>query len=98
MQLKPNAPLQGGKYKIERILRQGGFGITYLAQQRITVQGGIGKIETTIPVAIKEFFMKDLCNRDADTSHISVGSAGSRKLVAKFQQNYAHFPRSSENK
>lgn len=31
--LQPNTTLQGGKYKIERVLGQGGFGITYLAEQ-----------------------------------------------------------------
>ena len=31
--LQPNTTLQGGKYKIERVLGQGGFGITYLAVQ-----------------------------------------------------------------
>ena len=32
--LQPNTTLQGGKYKIERVLGQGGFGITYLAVQK----------------------------------------------------------------
>lgn len=49
--------LQDGKYRIERVLGQGGFGITYLAKQFM-----LGR-----KVAIKEFFMKDLCNRDGST-------------------------------
>ncbi len=31
--LQPNTTLQSGKYKIERVLGQGGFGITYLTEQ-----------------------------------------------------------------
>ena len=46
--LRPNTTLQGGKYRIERVLGQGGFGITYLARNTVF----------DIDVAIKEFFMK----------------------------------------
>ena len=45
--LQPNTTLQGGKYRIERVLGQGGFGITYLA-----VQTSLNRI-----VAIKELFI-----------------------------------------
>ncbi len=45
--LQPNTTLQGGKYKIERVLGQGGFGITYQA-----VQVSLNRI-----VAIKELFL-----------------------------------------
>ena len=46
--------LQGSKYIIEKQLGQGGFGITYAG-----IQTGLRR-----PVAIKEFFMRDLCSRD----------------------------------
>ena len=45
--LQPNTTLQGGKYKIERVLGQGGFGITYLATL----------ISSNRQVAIKELFI-----------------------------------------
>ncbi|MFI3268283.1 MAG: protein kinase [Rikenellaceae bacterium] len=88
MNLNLGSTLQGGKYKIERVLGQGGFGITYLAEQIIVVKGGIGAIKTKINVTIKEFFMKELCDRDNDTSHVSVGSTGSRELVDRFKAKF----------
>ncbi|MBR6589759.1 MAG: serine/threonine protein kinase, partial [Bacteroidaceae bacterium] len=78
MQLKPNALLQGGKYRIERVLGQGGFGITYQA-----IQMGLNR-----KVAIKEFFMKEYCNRDSETSHVSVPSEGSKELVTRFRAKF----------
>ena len=78
MQLTHNSLLQGGKYRIERVLGQGGFGITYLGEQV-----ALGR-----KVAIKEFFMKEYCNRDAETSHVSVGSQGSREVVDRFKLKF----------
>ena len=43
--------MQGGRYRIEKVLGQGGFGITYSGYQT----------NLEAKVAIKEFFMKDLC-------------------------------------
>ena len=78
MQLTSSTLLQGGKYRIEKVLGQGGFGITYMA-----VQTGLNR-----KVAIKEFFMKEYCNRDAETSHVSIPSEGSKELVARFRQKF----------
>ena len=78
MQLQSGTLLQGGKYKIERVLGQGGFGITYLA-----TQVGLHR-----RVAIKEFFMREYCNRDTDTSHVTIGSEGSRDVVEKFRSKF----------
>ena len=78
MHLKEGALLQGGKYCIESVLGQGGFGITYKAYQKSLKRR----------VAIKEFFMKEHCNRDSETSHVSVPSVGSRDLVARFRTKF----------
>ena len=78
MHLKNGAVLQGGRYRIEKLLGQGGFGITYMA-----IQSGLNR-----KVAIKEFFMKEHCNRDAETSHVSVPSIGSRELVERFKAKF----------
>ena len=60
--LKQNTILYGKShtYTIEKILGQGSFGITYLAMTQVKVSGALGELETTIQVAIKEFFMKDI--------------------------------------
>jgi len=65
--------LQGGKYRIERVLGQGGFGITYLAVQTSLERN----------VAIKEFFMKDFCSRDN-----TMLTTGSTKLVEQCRKKF----------
>lgn len=87
-QLNNNAILCNGKYKIERVLGQGGFGITYLAKQKVSVAGALGTIDAEIEVTIKEFFMKELCNRDGASSIVTVPSTGSAELVEKFRQKF----------
>ena len=76
--LQPNTTLQGGKYRIERVLGQGGFGITYLA------------VQTSLQrkVAIKEFFMKDFCSRDEAAFTMSAPSTGSNKLVEQYRKKF----------
>ena len=57
-QLTKDTLLHGGTYKIVKMLGQGSFGITYLAEHT-----SLGK-----KVAIKEFFMKELNSRGNDGS------------------------------
>lgn len=63
--LQPNTTLQGGKYRIERVLGQGGFGNTYKGYNT----------EFDEVVAIKEFFMKGISERDETTSAVSVSNS-----------------------
>lgn len=76
--LQPNTLLQGGKYRIERVLGQGGFGITYLAIQDILDR----------KVAIKEFFFRDYCERDSDTSHVKLGTQSNKETVERFLNKF----------
>lgn len=87
-QLKSGSLLQGGKYKIEKVLGQGGFGITYQAITQVEIKGPLGVIQTEVSVAIKEFFMKDLCNRDEHTSQVSVPSSGSIQQVNDYRRKF----------
>ena len=59
--LQPNTTLQGGKYIIEQMSGQGGFGITYLAEQ----------VSLGRKVAIKKFFMKEFCERGSSIVTVS---------------------------
>ena len=70
LRLQPNTTLQGGKYRIERVLGQGGFGITYLA-----THANLGR-----QVAIKEFFIKGVNERDEGRTTISVSNSDNRAL------------------
>lgn len=76
--LQTNSILQGGRYKVLSTLGQGGFGITYLA-----IQSGLER-----QVAIKEFFMKELCDRDESTSHVTLGTQSSRATVERFREKF----------
>ena len=87
-QLHNNAILCYGKYRLEKILGQGGFGITYKAIMKETVSGSLGNMEVDVPVAIKEFFMKDTCEREEGTGKITVPSQGSRAVVELYRKKF----------
>lgn len=77
-QLKSGSLLQSGRYKIETVLGQGGFGITYLATQELLNR----------KVTIKEFFYKEYCERDEVTSHVTLGTSSNRELVERFMEKF----------
>ena len=70
--------LQQGKYQIESLLGSGGFGNTYLATQ-VT----LGR-----KVAVKEFFMKEYCDREETTSQVIVHTDSSRQIVERYKQKF----------
>lgn len=76
--LSIGSTLQNGKYEIVKVLGQGGFGIIYLATHYILEK----------QMAIKEFFPKDFCDRDSDTSYISLGMSSLTELVAKLRVKF----------
>ena len=78
MHLNPGTLLQGGKYRIVRFIKSGGFGCTYEAVH--TVLGS--------RIAIKEFFPKDFCNRDETTFAVTVGTQSKTALVAKLKRKF----------
>ncbi len=72
-------------YRIEKVLGQGTFGITYLA--RIELQGGLGNLESSIHVTIKEFFMKEISGRDGTSVTSSASSKGG--LFYEYKEKFA---------
>ena len=77
MQLREGSELQNGKYRILRVLGQGGFGITYLAEHTM-----LDKM-----VAIKEFFPRDFCGRN-NTSHLTLGSQNNAETMEKLKVRF----------
>ncbi len=91
--LKIGHALQGGTYRIEKVLGQGSFGITYLAAAKFTREGNLGSMAVEARVAVKEFFMSDVNSRRSDGSTVE-GSSGSvftnyRRRFRKEAENLA---------
>ena len=76
--LQINATLQSGKYTIKKVLGQGGFGITYLAEHEL-----LGT-----KVAIKEFFLARYCERDEYSSHVEVCSLSNVEEVKRYEEKF----------
>lgn len=83
-QLTIGTLLRGGTYKIEKVLGQGSFGITYLAEHT-----GLNR-----KVAIKEFFMKELNSRGDDGSITGMTDGSlSHNYCVKFQKEAINLSR-----
>lgn len=78
MPLAPGTLLQGGKYRIIRFISSGGFGCTYEA-----VHTGLNG-----RMAVKEFFVQDICNRDDATGRVSVGLQSKAQTFDKLREKF----------
>ena len=79
-----------GTYKIESYLASGGFGNTYLVKN----------IEFDETYAIKEFFVKGVCQRDGNSTTISVSNAENTNSFEQQREKFkkeAHRLRSLNN-
>lgn len=76
--LRLGSLLRNGTYRIERVLGQGGFGITYMATD----------LSLDRRVAIKEFFPKSYCDRDSSTSHVTLGTQSAREFVTRLKAKF----------
>lgn len=72
------------RYEIKKVLGQGSFGITYLASTDIELEGPLGKIKTSTPVTIKEFFMADINGRN----EASVTTGGESTLYNDYKRKF----------
>lgn len=81
--LRPNTTLQGGKYRIVRMLGQGNFGITYLAQQ----------LNTNRTVAIKELFLSVQGVNDRLGSSVIVPNIRNKQM---FEQQISKFKKEAK--
>jgi len=86
MELSNGHKLQDGKYRIEKKIGQGGFGITYLARWYHKVQGAVGAANIYSTVVIKEFFWSKYCNRDTDGYTVSISSTEGKEMMAQFKE------------
>lgn len=78
--LSPGTPLQGGKYRIEEPLAQNDTCITYLATW----------VDYNLKVCIKEFFMKEFCDRPSNTTVVTHLPSTSDGLAGRFDDNEPH--------
>lgn len=64
--LNNGATLNHGKYTIVKMLGQGAFGITYLAETHTSLSGELGNMDVNVYVTVKEFFMSTMNSRLGD--------------------------------
>ena len=80
MYLKQGYCLHNDKYRLLSVLGEGGFSLTYRGAWKTEVQGDLGKVPAFIPVCIKEYFFKDHCLRNPQTSFVETNSETGKKI------------------
>ena len=78
--------LQGRSYayRIEAVLGQGSFGITYKAS--VVLSGELGELQSRVTVAVKEFFMRDFNGRSGTAVTASAGGGLYADYKVKFMR------------
>lgn len=90
--LKDGTILNRNQYKITKFIAQGGFGITYLAEEiGYYKQSGFGEeyVQSRNPetVVIKELYYNDYCQRDEQTGLISISNVDKKMEFQKLVKN-----------
>ena len=71
-------------YKIMDVLGQGTFGITYKA--KVEMKGELGRLDSNMYVAVKEFFMKEVNGRE--NSSVTSGSTSNGGLFYYYRDKF----------
>ena len=71
-------------YKIMDVLGQGTFGITYKA--KVEMKGALGRLDSNMYVAVKEFFMKEVNGRE--NSSVTSGSTSNGDLFYYYRDKF----------
>lgn len=71
-------------YKIMDVLGQGTFGITYKA--KVEMRGALGRLDSNMYVAVKEFFMKEVNGRE--NSSVTSGSTSNGGLFHYYRDKF----------
>lgn len=78
LMLPEHSFLQGGKYRIDRRIASGGFGNTYEVYNVLLEER----------MALKEFFMKGVSQRDADNTTVSVSNTLNKELFEAQKEKF----------
>ncbi len=90
--IKNGTILNRNQYRITKFIAQGGFGITYLAEEiGYYKQSGYGEeyVEAKNPeiVVIKELYYNDYCQRDEQTGLVSISNVDKKQEFQKLVKN-----------